>query len=130
MIGSPNDFEALKAHPLFAGIDFANLHQMKPPIYDISSPYKKKRNASGDEDDLIMKQMYNYNLMDRVEKAEKKAEATKQQQQQPSIQIILSGLVLMKDGWFFYKARKLVFTNEPKLCYFDPETGLKKVFLI
>jgi 3-phosphoinositide dependent protein kinase-1 len=30
--GSGKDYKALKKHPLFAGIDWKNLHRMKPPL--------------------------------------------------------------------------------------------------
>jgi hypothetical protein len=123
--------EALKSHPFFSGIDLANIYDSKPPIYDISSPYKKKRaNSGGDEDEFLTSQVYGFNLMDKVEaQTEKKPSPPKQQQQQttPTLQIILSGMVLMKDGWFFYKTRKLVLNNQPRLTFFDPDNGILKV---
>ncbi len=41
--------------------------------------------------------------------------------------ILLTGLVLKKCGWIFYKPRQLIFKEIGKLYYYDPTTGQLKV---
>lgn len=42
LVGSDNDFRALKQHKFFTGVDFSNLLNTKPPLLEVISPYKKK----------------------------------------------------------------------------------------
>jgi len=39
-LGSERDYEGLKAHPFFEGVDFNNLHHQEPPKHDIASPFE------------------------------------------------------------------------------------------
>lgn len=47
-----------------------------------------------------------------------------------SVRVILSGLVLKKCGWLFYKPRQLILNSKPKLVYYDPDTNQLKVLLL
>jgi len=105
------------------------LFEKKAPVDEITSPYKKKRQEMQDQDDeFLTNQIYSFNLMDKVDKKVEKKERTPSPPKQ--LQIILSGLVLMKTGWLFYKPRLLVLNNQPRLTYFDPETKELKVYKI
>ncbi len=41
--------------------------------------------------------------------------------------ILLTGLVLKKCGWIFYKPRQLIIKDNHRLLYYDPQTNKLKV---
>lgn len=41
--------------------------------------------------------------------------------------ILLTGLVLKKCGWIFYKPRQLILKDNHRLLYYDPQTNKLKV---
>lgn len=120
--GSANDYAALKALPLFQGIDFEKIYNSRPVIHDISSPYKKKRSNSGDDEFFNIE--YGQNDDSQTQKSQfankpqsvpqnakleetKTVEKTQILKPQPVLTVILSGLVQMKTSWFFYSMRRL-----------------------
>lgn len=112
--GSENDYEALKSHAFFKGIDFTKLHEMKPPVFEIQ--VKKKGNSVPGE-----------KKKEEVEKIK-----IREFPKQPSIidkdiTITLSGLVEKKCGWIFYKPRQLILNSKPRLMYYDPNTNQLRV---
>lgn len=42
--------------------------------------------------------------------------------------ILMTGLVMKKCGWVFYKPRQLILKDNKKLLYYDPQTNKLKVF--
>ena len=44
--------------------------------------------------------------------------------------ILLTGLVLKKCGWIFYKPRQLILKDNHRLLYYDPQSNKLKVILI
>lgn len=44
--------------------------------------------------------------------------------------ILLTGLVLKKCGWIFYKPRQLILKDNHRLLYYDPQTNKLKVKFI
>jgi len=116
--GSSNDYSALKKHPLFEGIDFDSIHLITPPAFDIQSPFRKK------------KPQKEGNTEEKPEQALEFDETPKQEIPEPEerkeIKLMLSGLVLKKCGWLFYKPRQLILTDAPKLVYYDPATNMQK----
>jgi hypothetical protein len=43
--------------------------------------------------------------------------------------IIMTGLVMKKCGWVFYKPRQLILKDNYTLLYYDPQTNLLKVLI-
>ena len=43
-----------------------------------------------------------------------------------AIRVILSGLVLKKTGWLFYRPRQLILNSKPRLVYYDPDSNQLK----
>ena len=41
--------------------------------------------------------------------------------------ILLTGLVMKKCGWIFYKPRQLILKDNHRLLYYDPQTNKLKV---
>lgn len=120
-IGSENDYSKLKAHPLFEGINWENLHSQQAPPLEVLSPHKRKKSSHSDEELFLKKKLSASELYDKVENA------PVEQLKKSSTYIILSGVVLKKCGWFFYKPRQLILNNKPQLLYYDPDTNIKKV---
>jgi hypothetical protein len=116
--GSENDYTILKNHSLFKDFDWTKLSEMKPPIFEIVGPKKKKTTLEGE----------------KAEKLEaKKSNGDVEVKQVPSIidkniTIILSGLVDKKCGWIFYKPRQLILNSKPRLMYYDPNTNQLRVY--
>lgn len=98
------------------------MHSQRAPVYEVHSPHKKNRNSSAEEDSFPKKKMSANDLYDKVEKL-----PLEQPIKKNTPVIIISGLVLKKCGWFFYRARQLILNSKPSLLYFDPETNIKKV---
>jgi len=114
--GSSNDYAALKKHPLFEGIDFDSIHLMTPPAFDIQSPFRKKKTQK--EGTPEQKPAF-----DTVETPKQEIPEPEERKE---IKLMLSGLVLKKCGWLFYKPRQLILTDAPKLVYYDPATNMQK----
>jgi serine/threonine protein kinase len=113
--GSDNDYEALKNHPFFKGVDFSKLHEIKPPVYEIQIKKKSSANTGSDK-----------------KKEEPEKIKIKEFPKVPSIidkdiTITLSGLVEKKCGWIFYKPRQLILNSKPRLMYYDPNTNQLRV---
>jgi 3-phosphoinositide dependent protein kinase-1 len=121
--GSENDYEALKSHPLFKGIDFTRLHEQKPPVNEVVSPHKKKKGSFREE---------NTAASEPVKKESTAGAGVGGGSNCPpiidrNITITLSGLVEKKCGWvFYYKPRQLILNSKPRLMYYDPETNQLK----
>jgi len=122
--GFKNDYETLKSHSLFKGIDFANLHEQKPPVVEIASPHKRK---SYDFDPVTVNTLSSNNRKhfhsDDLSRVETKIGKSVDLTSDKSIRVIISGLVLKKCGWFFYKPRQLILNSKPKLVYYDPDSN-------
>ena len=139
----------MKNLSLFKGVDFDKLYTSRPPVHDISSPYKKKRKESGDDDEFFNVE-YKQNeeapkgtpnkssfatqgsgiiVFENQEetKEENTIHTTQLLKPQPVVTTILSGLVEMR-GWFFYSTRRLVLQSNGALLYQDPDTNSVKVY--
>jgi len=124
--GLGTDYPALRGHPLFKGIDFATLNEQKPPVVEIASPHKKKQSH-----DLHPTGPSVVSQKDRKVNSEDLTQPGKTSQAfnfqtDNQVKVILSGLVLKKCGWFFYKPRQLILNNKPRLLYYDPDTNQLK----
>jgi serine/threonine protein kinase len=107
-LGSENDFNALKLHPFFTGIDFDSLGQIQPPnkmdfkIYSNNSAIKNKFHGKSDG-----------NLSTGNSKI--------------AIEMIKQDILEKKSPWFHYNTRKVVLYNIPKMEYIDPSKNIVKV---
>jgi len=136
-IGSENDYRALKGHPFFSGVDFANLHKQRPPIIEIVSPYKlrnKEMNFSEAVANLSnpappQQKTRKHFLSDDLQTLPEEKPMTQQQVQEAShpAPYELSEVVSKKCGWLFYLNRLLILTDKPSLTYHDPDTKELKV---
>mmetsp|Transcript_27925 Transcript_27925/g.24585 ORF Transcript_27925/g.24585 Transcript_27925/m.24585 type:complete len:98 (-) Transcript_27925:909-1202(-) len=67
--GGDNDYSKLKAHPLFEGINWENMHQQKAPVNEVLSPHKRKKSSQSEEETITPKKKMSANeLYDKVEK--------------------------------------------------------------
>lgn len=134
-LGSANDVTALKAHPLFTGIDFAKLHKAKAPMAEIVSPHRQRDQFAtfpSPIEDPIQKLVPNRKHflsedLQTLEEKTGKTPAPSTSTAEVKERIILSGLVLKKCGWLFFRPRQLVLNSKPRLVYYDPETNQLKV---
>ena len=130
-IDSGNGYEALKGHPLFKNTDFATLNEQKPPVIEIASPHKKKSHdlQSAGNSNVGMQNSVNrkVNSEDLTKPSPAKTGQAFTFQTDNQVKVILSGLVLKKCGWLFYKPRQLILNNKPRLVYYDPDTNQLKV---
>ena len=127
-IGSKNDYEALKGHSLFRGVQFSNLHEQIPPVIEIASPHKRK---SYDYESTSVGTSASNNRKhfnsDDLSRSNSRGEKTVDYTSDKGIRVIISGLVLKKCGWWFYRPRQLILNSKPKLVYYDPDSNQLKV---
>eukprot|EP00357_Protocruzia_adherens_P011800 CAMPEP_0115010450 /NCGR_PEP_ID=MMETSP0216-20121206/23326_1 /TAXON_ID=223996 /ORGANISM="Protocruzia adherens, Strain Boccale" /LENGTH=469 /DNA_ID=CAMNT_0002378673 /DNA_START=165 /DNA_END=1574 /DNA_ORIENTATION=- len=119
--GTELDFEHLKKHPFFEEIDFNDLHEQEPPnLPVILSPFKNLEDSSGsgDADDMVLRSESRSSsaMFDDDDDGEREI-----RESEISDDILKSGLVQKKCGWFFYKERLLTLRSKPRLLYYDPE---------
>jgi len=121
----------LKGHPLFKNTDFATLNEQKPPVIEIASPHKKKSHdihSNGNSNVGIgTHNNRKVNSEDLTKPSPAKTGQAFNFQAENQTKVILSGLVLKKCGWLFYKPRQLILNNKPRLVYYDPDSNQLKV---
>jgi len=126
--GSANDYETLKKHSLFRNINFDKIHEQKPPVVEIASPHKRKshdpdpNNLSAGTNQQGRKHCHSEDLTKNDQKANNKVFDF----QSDKVRVILSGLVLKKCGWLFFKPRQLILNSKPRLVYYDPDSNQLK----
>ncbi|KAJ3424865.1 3-phosphoinositide-dependent protein kinase 1-related [Anaeramoeba flamelloides] len=148
-IGAKGDFESLKSHPFFDGIDFNNLLTTPPPEIKayppaIDSSKKKKRkkerknkkkyggNTREEEkkkrQEQLVKEEEMYKGIDseRVKLLKEQKKRSKWATFLKTDELITEmGLVYKKKG-LFPRKRQLLLTDEPRFIYLDPKKGIKK----
>jgi serine/threonine protein kinase len=100
-----DDYQELKAHSFFKGIDFDNLVKTKTPIAnEIVEKLKREKvskvidsDSSEDESKLSKECSIQY-------------------------KVLKQGTVQMKPGWILYKKRDLILNNKHRLLYFSSRT--------
>jgi 3-phosphoinositide dependent protein kinase-1 len=103
-----DDFNALKSHPFFNGIDFSKLNSIEPP-------FKKEFKLPPPK--VI------------VPKNKPKQECPNEtQKHKNTVAIIKEEIIEKKSPWFHYNTRKVVLDNTPKIEYIDPDKNIVKVF--
>ncbi|KAJ6230309.1 3-phosphoinositide-dependent protein kinase 1-related [Anaeramoeba flamelloides] len=148
-IGAKGDFESLKSHPFFDGIDFNNLLEAEPPFLQAYPPtydsaqkkkFKKQRKNNSkytggkreEEKKRLQKQILKeeevykgidpnrVNLLKEQKKRSKWANFLEINEL-----IIEMGLVYKKKG-LFPRKRQFLLTDKPRFLYMDPKKGVKK----
>lgn len=129
-IGSDNDYQTLKSSSLFKNVDFEKIFQEKPPVAEINSPHKRRTNVSPfqktpDYGGLSQGKIHSNSddLTQNENKNDKSFNFSADKDR-----VILSGLVLKKCGWFFFKPRQLILNSKPRLVYYDPDSNQLRVF--
>lgn len=149
--GEPNDYDALKAHPFFAGINFENLMNTKPPIADSKYSFKSKMvieelpvefafaKARAIEKAQAAENTKEVNLAETQEKSAHQSSLSpgKSDQSPKSLKAfgtgntILQGQIAKRQPYFFYyQTRILILSDEPRLYYKKPETGEIRVITL
>jgi 3-phosphoinositide dependent protein kinase-1 len=127
---SGNGYDALKGHPLFKNIDFSTLNEQKPPVIEIASPHKKKsqdiQSTGNSNVGIGMQNNRKVNSEDLTKPSPAKTGQAFNFQMENQVKPIISGLVLKKCGWLFYKPRQLILNNKPRLVYYDPDSNQLK----
>ncbi len=98
-------------------------------MIEIASPHKRKSHDSEPRNlkanlNVNRKHCHSEDLSQPEPKTDKVYDF-----QSDNAKVILSGLVMKKCGWFFFKTRQLMLNSKPRLVYYDPETSQLKVFL-
>lgn len=116
-------FSALKSHEFFKGIDFKNLYKQTPPIpKDILEKYTKFKpniiieSPIGSDEDSNEENTYDAN--------EEPKTTTNCKLQ---FKLLKEGILQKKCGWLFYRDRKLILTNQPRLSYYNVDKNEYKV---
>jgi len=109
-VGSNNDFNALKNHSFFKGIEFENLSEMSLPH----------------QNTLKIKVFFKENQLKNNKKEEIQVTTTNQR---GDLKILKEGIVKKKSPWFHYNTRKLILYNTPKIEYLDTIKNLLKVYV-
>lgn len=123
--GSDHDYTALKSHPFFAGINFETLPTMTPPkmpgppvgsIVETDSPSHLIDPRASEILKEIEDKHYHHDQDDRLLATHLKNEKEK------ASHLVISGILLKKCGWIFYKPRRVfVYKDPPRLIYFGVE---------
>lgn len=133
--GSANDYQALKSHPFFAGLDFSVTNMMSVPPPFIPEGLRFEMSRKGDDE--------NWHLLENDRDLNEKSDGGAEEGEtavgnvsnvsvgfsiaDPNINIFLepgelhvfSGLIFKKKG-LFTKKRLLVLTDKPRCFYIDP----------
>lgn len=141
--GSSNDFTALKTHPFFSSINFETLQSQEAPYFDYTSPYKKVETSERSMElnvDLGLIEGFTVNtngLSGYKETSPSRSPARSPLGKPPhkgshdltwsDPKLILSGVLLKKCGWIFYKPRSIELYEPPRILYYDPEDHSLKV---
>lgn len=134
--GSENDFAALKAHKFFEGVNFEALSSQEAPVLPTSNLLNKltPKTASPQNSMKQAKTMYDdgLDLIKNVSNVKSDPEKLINEAMGLSAslsdgKILLTGLVLKKCGWIFYKPRQLILKDNHRLLYYDPQTNKLKV---
>lgn len=138
--GSPLGFDALKRHEFFEGIDFEKLEEAKPPIDPELVAKLKEENkknkivdnmVSSDEDQSVEGQPAKKAEDDYLkEYVNIDPTMLDEEEQNGKYRVIKRGVVEKKCGWLFFKQRKLVLTNRPRLYYALPSGEYKGDILL
>ncbi len=144
--GSDYDYNALRRHEFFDGIDFAKVHTVPPPIEPGRLARFQSEKKPVPEEELGLE----LNLPDpdmlavsgptaascevALSESSESGElrAVKKTLSLPMLpdkvsETIKEGVVKKNARWVFYNERKLVLTSIPTLSYCDPTTGTHKV---
>ena len=116
---------------MFKDVEFSTLNQQKPPVIEIASPHKKKSHdlqPTGNSN-ISVQNNRKVNSEDLTKPSPAKTSQAFNFQSENQVKLILSGLVLKKCGWLFYKPRQLILNNKPRLVYYDPDSNQLKVDL-
>lgn len=123
----------MKAHKFFEGISFEDIHLKEAPVLPTAQLVKKMPNKNAPPQNS--KTMYDDSEMDLIKNVSNlKADPEKLLQESMGLsvslsegKILLTGLVLKKCGWIFYKPRQLILKDNHRLLYYDPQTNKLKV---
>lgn len=132
-LGSENDFATLKAHKFFEGIVFESLSLQEVPKLPPES-LKKVMPVTSQNSMKQSKTCYDegMDLIKNISNIKSDPEQMMNETMGVSAslsegKILLTGLVLKKCGWIFYKPRQLILKDNHRLLYFDPQTNKLKV---
>eukprot|EP00826_Nyctotherus_ovalis_P010038 TRINITY_DN12663_c0_g1_i3.p1 TRINITY_DN12663_c0_g1~~TRINITY_DN12663_c0_g1_i3.p1 ORF type:complete len:340 (+),score=61.52 TRINITY_DN12663_c0_g1_i3:74-1093(+) len=119
--GSPLGFDALKKDEFFKGINFNKLKDSKPPINafliaKLKEEFKNNivydRISSDDEQDVKDSISYSTSIKEYAS-----TKTTSKEEKKNKNTVIKEGIVKKKCGWIFYRHRKLILTDRPRLYY-------------
>lgn len=137
LIGSSNDFTALKSHTFFEGICFETLSSQEAPKMSATKTFKKQisKEISNQNSLITNSSIYDEGGLDLIKnlpkiKTDQELETMGVGASLSEGKILLTGLVLKKCGWVFYKPRQLILKDSHKLFYYDPQTNKLKVIII
>lgn len=116
--GTENDFEHLKSHPYFNGINFSTLTTSVVPN---SFSFKSLINKGNENEAESCRSSVNSNNNSSF----LKKESTEKKVERPE-KILMEGTLEKKSPWFHYNTRKVILYSTPKLEYIDPEKGTVK----
>eukprot|EP00049_Salpingoeca_infusionum_P018634 m.358068 g.358068 ORF g.358068 m.358068 type:complete len:524 (-) comp18030_c0_seq1:238-1809(-) len=139
-LGAPETggYDALKAHPFFAGVDWDNLAQSQPPKLEaflpaISEEDKPLHESDAADDELaaieaaiFRKQMGAIEVVSKEDK-QRQEKLKKQAETSPWHKFLEEGELIVRTGLvdkrkgLFSKRRQLILTDTPRLIYIDPE---------
>jgi serine/threonine protein kinase len=106
--GFGNDFDALKVHPFFKGLNYDGLSEMALPH----------------QNSLKIKVFFKENQVKQGKKEETQGNGISTNKGE--LKILKEGIVKKKSPWFHYNTRKLILYNTPKLEYLDTSKNLLK----
>lgn len=106
----------MKSHEFFKDIDFTALDKEDPPIAPITSVFKAGNNTMSTDDFEEESFSLSKHISDEV---------SINKPISPS-GIVMTGLVLKKCGWIFYRPRQLIIYDTPRILYYCPQTSVLK----
>ena len=127
----------MKSHKFFDGIVFETLHAQEAPKLATSESLKKVLPPSNSPQNSIKqaKTFYDDGGLDLIKnisniKTDPEQMVNETMGVSASLsegKILLTGLVMKKCGWIFYKPRQLILKDNHRLLYYDPQTNKLKV---
>lgn len=128
MLGSKNDYNALKGHPFFKGVSFDTIFDEESPILSLMTPRKQVfRTDDPTADMFLLQPKKSENLPSKQDSSTSILDFLSREALAKEHKILLAGEVDKKSPYMLYQLRQLVLTDEPRLKYIDPLTNEYKV---